>query len=71
MLIHFNRWNKVYDEVIEFSSHRLAPLEFFTSRVDIPRYNLSLQDDNLRGLVVTGPPVQINQPSDHNLIEAA
>lgn len=34
---------------------RLAPLHFFSRRTDIPRYNLSLQDDNMRGLVISGP----------------
>lgn len=41
VLVHFNRWNKIYNEIIEFPSSRLAPLHFFSSRTDIPRYSLS------------------------------
>lgn len=59
--MHFNRWNNIYNEVIEVTSHRLAPFKFFTSRIDIPRYSLSLEDDNMRGLVVSGAAVQVNQ----------
>lgn len=54
VLVHFNRWNSIYNEIIELPSHRLAPLHHFSSRTDIPRYNLALDDNNLRGLVVTG-----------------
>lgn len=39
---------------------RLAPFRFFTNRHDIPRYNLSEDDDNLRGTVITGNYVREN-----------
>jgi hypothetical protein len=54
VLIHFNRWNSIYNEIIELPSLRLAPLQFFSSRTDIPRYNLSQTDNNMRGLVISG-----------------
>jgi hypothetical protein len=54
VLIHFNRWNSIYNEIIELPSLRLAPLQFFSSRTDIPRYNLSQADNNMRGLVISG-----------------
>ena len=41
VLVHYNRWNKLYNEIIDVPSHRLAPLHCFSGRVDIPRYNLS------------------------------
>lgn len=56
MLVHFNRWHNIYNEIIELPSLRLAPLRFFSSRTDIPRYNLSLPDNNMRGLVISGAP---------------
>jgi len=59
LLIHYNRWNKLYDEIIEVPSSRLAPLECFSGRTDIPRYNLSEADNNLRGSVVPGQAVRI------------
>lgn len=64
VLVHFNRWHKVYNEIIELPSHRLAPLHHFSSRTDIPRYNLALPDNNMRGLVVTGPPPPPRMPID-------
>jgi hypothetical protein len=41
ILVHFNKWSHIYNEVIELPSTRLAPYNFFSGRVDIPRYNLS------------------------------
>jgi hypothetical protein len=41
LLIHYQGWNKIYDEILELSSPRLAPLGYFTSREDIPRYALN------------------------------
>jgi hypothetical protein len=61
-LVHFNRWNNIYNEIIELPSLRLAPLNLFSSRTDIPRYNLSLEDDNMRGLVISGSIVETNHP---------
>lgn len=42
ILVHFNRWHKIYNEIIEVPNSRIAPLFCFTGRTDIPRYNLSL-----------------------------
>ena len=54
LLVHYNRWNKIYNEVIEVPTIRLAPFGCFSHRVDIPRYNLSEEDDNMRGSVISG-----------------
>lgn len=54
VLVHYNRWNKIYNEVIELPSCRLAPLSCFSGRIDIPRYNLSEEDNNMRGSVISG-----------------
>jgi len=39
--VHYERWHKFYDEIIELPSLRLAPAGYFTNRNDIARYNLS------------------------------
>lgn len=59
LLIHYQRWNKLYNEIIEVPSSRLAPLNCFSGRLDIPRYNLTEDDNNLRGSVVSGPAMRI------------
>lgn len=41
LLIHFEGWNDIYDEVINIESQRLAPYNFFSQRDDIPKYRLS------------------------------
>jgi len=38
LLIHYDGWNKTYDEFIELKDNRLAKLGFFTDRNDIPKY---------------------------------
>lgn len=55
--------------MIEITSNRLAPFRFFTGRTDIPRYSLSLQDDNMRGLVISGTNIQM--PRQDLIIDAA
>ena len=35
LLVHYKGWNKVYDELIESTSKRLAPEGFFTNRLGI------------------------------------
>lgn len=59
LLIHYQRWNKLYNEIIDIPSSRLAPLNCFSGRIDIPRYNLSEPDGNLRGSVVSGTALRI------------
>ncbi len=53
-MVHYQQWAKIYDEVIEIKSIRLAPREFFSSRTDIPRYNLGNEEEHLRGAVIIG-----------------
>ena len=55
VLVHYNRWNKLYNEVIELPSIRIASFQCFSGRIDIPRYNLADEDENMRGSVVSGP----------------
>lgn len=32
LLIHYLGWNKIYDEILEITSPRVAPFGFYTSR---------------------------------------
>lgn len=50
-LVHYEGWNKVYDEIISHDSVRLAPYGYFSSRSDIPRYSLTQPEDNLRSRI--------------------
>lgn len=38
LYLHYDGWSRKYDEYIYQDSRRLAPLGFFTTRIDIPRY---------------------------------
>ena len=40
--------------MIEVPSNRLAPLSYFSSRSDIPHYNLAEDEGNVRGSVISG-----------------
>jgi hypothetical protein len=54
VLVHYNRWNNIYNEIIDVPTVRLAPQNYFSSRSDIPHYNLAEDDGNMRGSVATG-----------------
>mmetsp|Transcript_3294 Transcript_3294/g.5468 ORF Transcript_3294/g.5468 Transcript_3294/m.5468 type:complete len:207 (-) Transcript_3294:380-1000(-) len=41
LYIHYEGWNRKYDEYIYIDSHRLAPHGLYTSRQDIPKYRMS------------------------------
>lgn len=51
LLVHFEGWNDIYNEVINVKSQRLAPYNFFSRREDIPRYRLSSPEDNMRSRI--------------------
>jgi hypothetical protein len=40
LYIHYEGWNRKYDEYIYIDSHRIAPLGLYTSRSDIPVYRM-------------------------------
>ena len=40
LAIHYQDWNRWYDEFLPISSPRLARLGFYTSRDDIPKYKM-------------------------------
>ncbi|CAD8050855.1 unnamed protein product [Paramecium primaurelia] len=51
MLVHFQGWNKVYNEFIQISSPRLSPLGLFTNRSDILLYQPSLNENSMSNYV--------------------
>lgn len=53
LLIHYEGWSDFYDEFINENSNKLAPIGFFTSRKDIPKYNLSIQNNQMIQATVT------------------
>lgn len=40
LYLHFQGWNRKYDEFIYIDSHRVAPLGLYTNRTDIPVYSM-------------------------------
>jgi hypothetical protein len=40
LYLHYEGWNRKYDEYIYQDSHRVAPLGFYSSRTDIPIYRM-------------------------------
>ena len=40
LYLHYEGWNRKYDEYIYQDSHRIAPLGFYTNRGDIPIYRM-------------------------------
>lgn len=53
LYVHYEGWNRKYDEYMYIDSHRIAPLGFYTSRTDIPVYRM--MNNNQGG----GGPVQM------------
>ena len=40
LYVHYEGWNRKYDEYIYIDSHRVAPLGVYTGRRDIPVYRM-------------------------------
>ncbi len=50
LVVHYEGWNKYYDEIIKQNSPRIAPLGTYTSRKDIPKYMLK-SDNSMVGVI--------------------
>ena len=51
LVVHYEGWNKYYDEIIKQTSQRLAPHGMYTKRKDLPRYLLK-SDNSMVGIIV-------------------
>jgi len=51
--VHYERWNRFYDEFISEGNERIAPAGLYTSWADIPRYE-NWSNNDLVGHVVDG-----------------
>jgi hypothetical protein len=54
ILVHYQRWHNLYDEVIRLPTSRLTHYEYFTTREDISRYYLNNNLNNMQGMVERG-----------------
>ena len=50
-VVHYEGWNKYYDELIKQNSPRLAPVGTYSSRKDITKYFLK-NDNSMVGIIV-------------------
>jgi hypothetical protein len=39
--VHYIGWSEIYDELVESNSQRIAPHGFYTSREDVPTYQIN------------------------------
>ena len=44
LLVNYQGWNRYFDEIISKSSPRIAPHGLYTSRKDIPKYQLKTEN---------------------------
>ncbi len=51
VIVHYEGWNSYYDEVIKLTSPRLAPMGTYSSRKDIPKYQLK-SENSMVGIIV-------------------
>jgi hypothetical protein len=51
LVVHYEGWNKYYDEIIKQSSPRLAPLGTYSNRRDIPKYQLK-SENSMVGIII-------------------
>lgn len=55
LYIHYDGWSRCYDEYIPADAERVAPIGFYTSRTDIPKYTRhDGPDDRVYGNVIEG-----------------
>jgi hypothetical protein len=52
LYIHYEGWNRKYDEYLYLTSKRLAPYGIYTKRTDIPRYYMCPQANMMYGHII-------------------
>ena len=59
LYIHYDGWNRCYDEYIPADSERVSPLSLYTTRTDIPKYTRhDGPEDRVYGNVIEGNEAQ-------------
>jgi hypothetical protein len=51
LVVHYEGWNKYYDEIIKQNSPRLAPRGIYSDRKDLPKYYLK-SDNSMVGIII-------------------
>ena len=51
LVVHYEGWNKYYDEIIKQNSPRLAPRGVYSDRKDLPKYYLK-NDNSMVGIII-------------------
>lgn len=54
LYIHYEGWNRKYDEYMYIDSPRLSPQGLYTGRVDIPKYYMCPHSNQMYGHIVEG-----------------
>ena len=54
LYVHYEGWNRKYDEYIYIDSKRIAPSGTYTSRKDIPRYFMCPHSNQMYGHIIEG-----------------
>lgn len=49
LAVHYDNWNRWYDEFLPISSPRLARYGFYTKRNDIPKYKMKAIENSKDG----------------------
>ncbi|CDW85689.1 zinc binding [Stylonychia lemnae] len=66
LIVHYEGWNNYYDEFVKISSIRLAPLGFYTSRNDIPKYQLKQENAMTGDIINRIPPKKVKDQQVEN-----
>jgi hypothetical protein len=51
IIVHYEGWNRYYDEVLPINSNRIAPAGLYSAREDIPRYQLKTEN-SMQGQII-------------------
>lgn len=70
VLVHYLGWHKIYDEILDIKSPRLAPFGFYSARKEIPRYASQETEENYFSFVTTGNQLEFTQAQAQAQAEA-
>ena len=67
LVVHYEGWNRYFDEIIKQVSPRLAPLGTYTSRLDIPKYLLKSENAMVGVIINRINPIGIKNTVNDNI----